>query len=56
MSNRYIITRKDGSLEDWGAESVTFGHTHILFLDGAGEIINAVHADEVREIVVEAEG
>lgn len=51
---RYIVTRRNGSLEDWGADEVRFGQTHVLFLD-KGKITHAVHADEIREMAVEDE-
>lgn len=55
MSKRYIITRKNGSLEDWGADSLDFKPSHILFMEN-GKMTHAVHVDEVREIAVEEEG
>jgi len=55
MSKRYVVTKKNGSLEDWGADSIGFTSQHILFLDN-GEMTHAILAEDVREIEVEDEG
>ena len=56
MSKRFIVTRKNGMLEDWGADDVLFTQTHVLFVDEARAFTHALHADEVREIEVQEEG
>lgn len=56
MSKRYILTLKNGLMEDWGADHIGFSPTHVLFMDKAGELTHAIHAENVREIEVQEEG
>lgn len=51
---RFILTLKNGGLEDVGAECVNFGPKHIVFTDKAGNLEYAIHADLVMR--VEEEG
>lgn len=55
MGKRYIITRRNGSLEDIGAENIQFIQNHVAFLDEDGEPIIAYHSDEIRMIEFQTE-
>lgn len=59
MSKRYLLTLKNGNLEDIGAETVDFTPTHIVFYSyGATEYITrtleyAIRAELVDTVIEE---
>jgi hypothetical protein len=60
MSKRYLLTLKNGDLEDIGAEYVNFTATHIVFLSYAeGGITQkleyAIRAELVDTVIEESE-
>lgn len=50
---RFILTLKNGELEDVGSHNVNFGPAHIVFTDEKGGLDYAIHADLVHRVEIE---
>ena len=56
MSKRYLLTLKNGNIEDIGAESIDFTPTHIVFESNNAETLEyAIRAELVDTVVEENE-
>lgn len=56
MSKRYLLTLKNGNIEDVGAESIDFTPTHIVFESNNAETLEyAIRAELVDTVVEELE-
>jgi hypothetical protein len=56
LSKRYLLTLKNGNIEDVGAESISFTPTHIVFeSDNEATLEYAIRADLVDTIVEDEE-
>ena len=56
MANHgYYVTRPSGNVTEINADQVNFEHNHLLFLDENLRVVLVLHADEVRELVIDYE-
>jgi hypothetical protein len=56
MSKRYLLTLRNGTIEDIGAESIDFTPTHIVFeSDNAETLQYAIRAELVDTVVEDSE-